>query len=79
MGEIFGALLTAILEPVLAVLGHLLINLVLLVLMFPVFCVLSTPYILVSSLFGAGAYADKVARSYQGLWKAMAQIGIGNP
>jgi len=49
------------------------------VLAYPLLCVVLTPFFVISSLFGDGEYADKFGRSYQGLWKAMIQTNTGSP
>lgn len=70
MEAFFEAVLGAILEPLLAVVGEVLLTLLAYAVGVPLVFVFCTPVVLVMACFGPGAYSDKVFSGYKGIWTA---------
>ena len=79
MEALFEAMLTVILEPLLAMLGEVLLWVLLYLLAFPVCCILLTPVVLVFALFGPGTYSAKVVSGYKGICQGIGFFGPGVP
>ncbi len=73
-------MLEAIIEPIVCVVGRILLWIVANVLMYPLFCILLTPFVLISAFFGSDrTYFQKVSSGYKSVCDGVTDYVIGFP